>query len=300
MHHVMTLKSIKDATNSQWTGPIINIKEHCFRVVHPVTEQTITQYKKLQHDPDLKHIWVSAMSKELHHLAQGKAGITTATNTIFFLAHKDIRCIPTNQVVTYAHIIIDHRPSKEDTNRDHIIVGGNLITYSFELTTCTTDMVSSKLLWSSTISTRGAQFAGANIKNMYIETPLDRYKFIKMSLSLFPQDIIHHYGLFDRALNGNIYMEICKGVYGLPQAVILANKLLKKCLAKHGYFKQPHTPGLWKHSSRPVWFNLAVDDFGIKYIGKEHLQHLYDALQKETYGIVENQTSNIYGGINLK
>jgi hypothetical protein len=68
-------------------------------------------------------------------------------------------------------------------------------------------------------------------------------------------------------------MEICKGMYGLPQASILANKLLKKRLAKHGYFKQPHTPGLWKHEPHLVWFNLAVDNFGIKYIGKEHLQH---------------------------
>jgi hypothetical protein len=106
---------------------------------------------------------------------------------------------------------------------------------------------------------------------------------MKMPLSLFPQDIINHYGLLDKALNGYIYMEICKGMYGLPQAGILANKLLKKCLAKHRYFKQPHDPGLWKHESRLVWFNLAVDDFGIKYIGEEHLQHLYDALRQETY-----------------
>jgi hypothetical protein len=56
MHHVMTLEAIKVATNSQWTRPIIDIKEHFFGVVHPVTKQTITQYKKLQHDPDLKHL----------------------------------------------------------------------------------------------------------------------------------------------------------------------------------------------------------------------------------------------------
>jgi hypothetical protein len=89
-------------------------------------------------------------------------------------------------------------------------------------------------------------------------------------------------------------------MYGLPQAGILANKLLKKCLAKHSYFEQPHTPGLWKHESRPIWYNLAVDVFGIKYIGKEHHQHLYDALQKETYKIVEDPIGDLYCGINLK
>jgi hypothetical protein len=45
-------------------------------------------------------------------------------------------------------------------------VGGNLIIYPFALTTQTTDMVLSKLLWNSTISTPGAQFGGADIKNM--------------------------------------------------------------------------------------------------------------------------------------
>jgi hypothetical protein len=34
------------------------------------------------------------MSKEIHHLAQGKEGVTKGTNTIFFLSHKEIRLIP--------------------------------------------------------------------------------------------------------------------------------------------------------------------------------------------------------------
>jgi hypothetical protein len=62
----MTLKAFKVATQSQWTGPIIDIEEHCFGVVHPITMQTIPQYKKLQHDPHLKDLWVPAFSKEVH------------------------------------------------------------------------------------------------------------------------------------------------------------------------------------------------------------------------------------------
>ncbi len=67
-------------------------------------------------------------------------------------------------------------------------------------------------------------------------------------------------------MNGYVYMENCKGMYGLPQAGILANKLLKKRLAIHSYYEQPHTSSLFKHESHPVWFNLAVDNFGINYI----------------------------------
>jgi hypothetical protein len=36
IHHIMTLEAIKVATNSKWIGPIIDIEEHCFGVVHPV------------------------------------------------------------------------------------------------------------------------------------------------------------------------------------------------------------------------------------------------------------------------
>jgi hypothetical protein len=103
-------------------------------------------------------------------------------------------------VVTYACIVIDHRSQKEDPNSVRITVGGNLITYPFELTVGTTDMVSSKLLWNSTIITGGTRLAGADIKNMYLETPLGRYEYMKMPLSLFLQDIIDHYGLLDKEL----------------------------------------------------------------------------------------------------
>ncbi len=145
MHHNMT-EAFKVATQLQWTGPIIDIKEYCFGVVHPITKQIITQFKKLQHDPHLKYLWVLTFSKEVHHLAQGKPGVTKATKTIFFLSHNEIQHIPNNRTVMYAQIVINHCPQKEDPNRVLITVGGNLINYTFELTTCTTDMVSSKLL----------------------------------------------------------------------------------------------------------------------------------------------------------
>jgi hypothetical protein len=135
-------------------------------------------------------------------LAQGKPGITKATNTIFFLTHKEIRYIPLDQMVSYARIGIDHRPQKEDPNRIGITVGGNFINHPFELTTQTTDMVSSTLLWNSTISTPGACFGGANIINMDLDTPLDCYEYMKIPLALLPTDIIEHYNLLKKTHNG--------------------------------------------------------------------------------------------------
>jgi hypothetical protein len=96
---------------------------------------------------------------------------TKGFNTIFFL-NADICNIPSSRTVTYARIVIDHHPQKQDPNHVRITVGGNLIDYPFELTTRTADMVSSKIRWNSVISTKDAHFASADIKNMYLETPL--------------------------------------------------------------------------------------------------------------------------------
>ena len=87
--------------------------------------------------------------------------------------------------------------------------------------------------------------------------------------------------------NGYVYIEIQSGMYGLPQAGILANKLLKERLLQNDYFEVPHTPGIFWHKRRPVWFTLVVDEFGIKYVGKEHAQHLLGVL-KELYEIEED------------
>ena len=87
-------------------------------------------------------------------------------------------------------------------------------------------------------------------------------------------------------------------MYGLPQAGILANKLLKGRLLQNDYFEVPHTLGLFWRKTRPVWFTLTVEDFGIKCIGKEHAQHLLNVL-KELYEIEEGWTSSLYCGITL-
>jgi hypothetical protein len=96
-----------------------------------------------------------------------------------------------------------------------------------------------------------------------------------------PDNVIEHYNLRDKAThNGYIYCEIQKGMYGLPQAGIIAQQLLKERLQKHGYRQSQTTPGLWKHDTHPISFSLAVDDFRVKYVGKENAQHLLDTVQK--------------------
>jgi hypothetical protein len=89
-------------------------------------------------------------------------------------------------------------------------------------------------------------------------------------------------------------------VWGLPQAEILAKKLLRKRLKPHGYYECVNTPGLWQHASRPITFSLVVDNFGVKYVGKEHADHLISCLQRETYKLTEDLAGDLYCGISLQ
>ncbi len=128
---------------------------------------------------------------------------------------------------------------------------------------------------------------------------LNYFEYMKMTLSVFPEWINQQYNLDEVALNGFVYLRMERAVWGLPQAGILANKLLRKRLAPHGYYECTNTPGLWSHEWRPITFILVVDDFGVKYVGKEHANHLIACI-KEIYKLTKDWTGDLYCGIKLK
>ena len=107
------------------------------------------------------------------------------------------------------------------------------------------------------------------------------------------------YKLQDRIKSGYIYMRIIREIYGLLQSGKLANNLLKKRLKEEDYFEVDHTSGLFKHKWRPIWFTLVVDNFGIKYIGEEHRDHLLGVLNKY-YNMETDYNGTLYYGITLK
>ena len=157
------------ALNTIVTQAFNDLEHFCALVIHPVTKEPITSYKRLSKDPLLKLIWQTAFGKEFGNLAQGdnRTG-QIGTNSIFVLTHEQIKNIPKDRVVTYARVVVDYRPQKEDPNRVRIRAGGNLIIYPGELTTHTADLTTSKVLWNSTISTRGARYMCIDIHSFFI------------------------------------------------------------------------------------------------------------------------------------
>jgi hypothetical protein len=97
-------------------------------------------------------------------------------------------------------------------------------------------LLSVKLLINSVISTPGARFFTMDIKNFYLCTPMTRYEYMQLKLYDMPDNVIAHYHLcYIATPNGYVYSKICQGMYGLPQAGIIAQELLAKRLKEHGY-----------------------------------------------------------------
>jgi hypothetical protein len=102
-------------------------------------------------------------------------------------------------------------------------MGGNLINYPDDCGMPAADLLMIKLMLNSVISTPNAKFMTIDIKDFYLMTPMEWYEYFRMKLELFPPDIIEEYGLHNKVdADGNVFCEVRQGMYGLPQAGIIA------------------------------------------------------------------------------
>ncbi len=178
-------------------------------------------------------------------------------------------------------------------------MGGNLVHYPGDCGTPTIDMITVKLHLNSVISTKNKSYCTIDVKDFYLNTPMDQLEYMRKKISNFPPHFVKAYNLFDLATNnGTIYVKIQMGMYGLPQAGILAQNLLKKRLNQHSYHQSKVTPSLCKHDWQPLLFTLCVDNFGINYVGQDHANHLAKILE-EHYKCSIDWDGNQYLGMTM-
>jgi hypothetical protein len=103
------------------------------------------------------------------------------------------------------------------------VFGGDRLDYSGDVANSTAYITALKILINGTLSTEDVVMMMMDIKNYYLGTPLPRFEYMKMLLSRFPEEIIQKYNLNALAVDGWVYIEILKGMYGLRQAGLLAN-----------------------------------------------------------------------------
>jgi hypothetical protein len=234
-------------------------------------------------------LWIDGMTLEI--------GKLLGTETMKFIPVSEI---PSGTRITYAKIVCADRPEKANPIRVRITIGGNLVVYEGTTSTKAAEMPTVKIFINSVISTPNAKFMTGDLKDFYLNTakmPSKDFAYMKLPINIFPPAILEQYKHL--IYKDHIYVEVSKGMYGLPQAGKLANEQLVRHLAPYGYAPCPITPGLWKHHTRDITFLLVVDDFGIKYTNRKDVEHLLNALQ-DAYKITVDWDGERYCGLILK
>jgi hypothetical protein len=210
----------------------------------------LLEYRPLIKHQKYRNTWSQLFGKEIRCLA-------TTTETIFFITKHQI---PKDHHgdVTYGRIVCDVREGKKDKHCTRLTMGGNLINYPDDCGTPMADLLTVKILLNSIISTPKAKFMTIDIKDFYLNKPMERYEYFCMMLELFLKDVIDEYDLCNKVdANENVHCKVRRGMYGLSQAGIIAQDLLDPCLRKARYTQSKITPSYWKHTWSPISFTLV-------------------------------------------
>jgi hypothetical protein len=223
-------------------------------------------------------------------------GLVDGTDTFFFIHHSDK---PADRTSSYNNFVCDYKEHKEEKERVRATFGNTVSDYDGPVSSPTVDITTVKIFFNSVLSDKDGLFYSMDLKNFFLNTPLSRYEYMRISIKSIPDDVIKQYNLLPLVHNGYVMVEIRKGLYGLPQAAILAYELLVERLAVDGYHPAPNTLGLFLHETRPISVCLWLDDFGIKYNNKEDVLHLMASLQKH-YELTVDWTGSKYLGFTLE
>jgi hypothetical protein len=151
--HLLTTEQTKDelpftpSNLCKYRPPPQDLEHYAMPMIHPITGKSISSYKRLMNDPVTVDTWMTAFGKDFGGMSQGnnKTG-QPGTNAMFVMLPSDVPNIPKDRVITYAWVVVNHRPPKADPNQIQITAGGNLINYPSKLTTWTADITTAKLL----------------------------------------------------------------------------------------------------------------------------------------------------------
>jgi hypothetical protein len=154
-------------------------------VIHPVTGKEM-QYKDLMKDAILGPLFKIGLSIELGRICQGICDVS-GTNTTFFI---DLTRIPQDRKITYGKLVCDLKPNKTEKHWVRLTVGGNRLDYSGDTTTYMADITTFKILINSTLSTTEEKMMMMDITNYYLGAPLPTYEYMRLPLTILPQDKI--------------------------------------------------------------------------------------------------------------
>ena len=148
-----------------------------------------------------------------------------STQTTRFLKKRNI---PKGEKVVYTRLVVYLRPNKAVHERLRICMGGDKMESVIDMTTRTADLTTCKLHMNGVVSTPVARFAGGDVKDFYLNTPLKKNRYGKVRAKYIPEETIKKHNLEQYIEDdGWLHFDIGKGIYGIPEAGILENDLLQ-------------------------------------------------------------------------
>jgi len=150
------------------------------------------KYRQLITHPEHKEVWYHSSANEFGRLAQGVGGRIQGTDTIFFI-HKYQVPADRWKDVTYAKFVCELKPNKAEVHRTRLTVGGDKVHYPGDVGTPTADLTLVKMHVNSVITTPGTRYMTLEVKNFYLNTPMERYKYVRIKLDNIPEEIIVEY-----------------------------------------------------------------------------------------------------------
>jgi hypothetical protein len=125
---------------------------------------------------------------------------------------------------------------------------------------------------------------------------MERAEYMRLKILNIPEKVIQHYNFMSLVTqDGYVYCKITRGMYGLPQSGIIAQELLEKRLAEYGYHQSKIINGFWKHKTRPTCFTPVINNFAVKYVNDEDVEHLINAIKKYYPMMVEKEATKYIG-----
>ena len=148
----------------------------------------LLKYCHLIKRPDAA-IWTQSLANDFGRLAQGLViRMPKGTNTFFFIPHHQV---PKNRQVSYVKPVAKIRPNKAEVNRVRLTAGDDKLNYPGITATDVTSLTTTKVHLNSIVYTPGAKYMTADIQNFYYGTPLDRFEYLIVQLTMVPEEIQH-------------------------------------------------------------------------------------------------------------
>ena len=135
---------------------------------------------------------------------------------------------------------------------------------------------------------------GVDLKYFYLNTPMVRYEYMQIPITILPQEIIKEYDIDHLIDNRFILPEIKSNVLSITGRSTNLRKLAKN-LDIRGYRPTLYSLYLFKHQTRKITFCLVVNNVSIKFIHQHNPPHLVNHFNKEYKATVSWEGKVFYG-----